>query len=102
MRHHEQQQNQDRTYSLVRHHEQQQNQDRTYSLVRHHEQQQNQDKNHLELEFGRNDVVINYDRSMNNTIPFWSITIILPLMSMLVVIITVTLLVQKGQSCLKG
>ncbi|KAG5043835.1 hypothetical protein JHK87_007750 [Glycine soja] len=32
-----------------------------HGLVRHHEQQQNQDKNHLELEFGRNDVVINYD-----------------------------------------
>ena len=51
MRHHEQQQNQDMTYSLVRHHEQKQNQDRTYSLVRHHEQQQNKDKNHLEFKF---------------------------------------------------
>ena len=61
MRHHEQQQNQDMTYSLVRHHEQKQNQDRTYSLVRHHEQQQNKDKNHLEFKFGRNDVFINYD-----------------------------------------
>ncbi|KAG4396451.1 hypothetical protein AAZX31_19G174100 [Glycine max] len=32
-----------------------------HDLVRHHEQQQNQDKNHLELEFGRNDVLIHYD-----------------------------------------
>ncbi|KAG4950112.1 hypothetical protein JHK86_043351 [Glycine max] len=32
-----------------------------HGLVRHHEQQQNQYKNHLELEFRRNNVVINYD-----------------------------------------
>ncbi|KAK7378721.1 hypothetical protein VNO80_04168 [Phaseolus coccineus] len=32
-----------------------------HDLMRPHEQQQNQDKTHLELEFGRNDVVIHYD-----------------------------------------